>query len=420
MGVTFDYASAAGNIRPDRLATALNKALELQRNFLADSDAFPSHRGWVDPDTAAGPLAVIKEKAAEIRENAEVFVLVGVGGSNQAARAVIRAIPVPGAPEVLYAGNNLSPDYLARLLTRLGDRKVYVNVIAKNFATLEPGIHYRVLRRHLARVCGPKELAQRFILTGTPGEALDRIAKEKNHLFLPFPPTVGGRFSALTPVGLFPMAAAGLDLDRLLAGARDLMERLRNGDDIAARYAALRNLLFQDGFRAEMLAAFEPRLTDFGGWWLQLFGESEGKDGTGILPVRAAYSEDLHAIGQFVQHGSRMLMETFLSVEEAGAVQAVLPDPDTDDGFDYLNGKDFVDLNRAAEAGTLAAHDAGGVPCMRFTAGRIDEYHFGQLFQLFLVSCTVSALFLGVHPFEQDGVEEYKNRMFAMLGRPGF
>lgn len=419
MGVTFDSSLAARHVAPAQLAAAEDRARGLLADFLADGDSFRPYRGWVDPDAAAGPLAALKDKAAEIRETADCFVLVGVGGSNQAARAVIRAMPVAGAPQVLYAGNTLSPDYLARLLARLDGRKVYVNVIAKNFATLEPGAHYRVLRRHLAGTCGGRELAERFILTGTPGEALERIARDNGNLFLPFPSEVGGRFSAMTPVGLFPMAAAGQDIDALLAGARDMAAQLTGDGDMAARYAALRWLLFKKEFPVEMLASFEPRLADFGGWWLQLFGESEGKDGTGILPVRASYTEDLHAIGQFMQHGSRCLMETFLSVKDPGASLGILPDADCDDGFAYLDGKDFADINRAAEQGTALAHDAGGVPCMRFTMDRIDAYHFGQLFQFFMIACTVSARLLGVHPFDQDGVEEYKNRMFAALGRPG-
>lgn len=420
MGIAFESNSAARFVAAEALAAETDKAGKILRDFLADAGSFAPFRGWVDPDAAAGPLTALKEKAAEIRGNADLFILVGVGGSNQAARAVLRAVPPEGGPEVLYAGNNLSPDYLSRILARLDGKKVYVNVIAKNFATLEPGVHYRVLRRHLARSCGAKELAERFILTGTPGADLDRIAKANGNLFLDFPEPVGGRFSATSPVGLFPMAAAGLDIDALLAGARDMARDLAAGGGafaMAARYAALRHALFGKGFAAEMFASFEPRLADFGGWWLQLFGESEGKDGAGILPVRASYSEDLHAIGQFMQHGSRCLMETFLSVKDPGARLRVEPDASCDDGFGYLDGRDFADLNRAAEEGSLAAHDAGGVPCMRFTMDRIDEYHFGRLFQFFFAACAASALLLGVHPFLQDGVEEYKNRMFAALGK---
>ena len=383
-----------------------------------DPDADSNVRGWVHCDEAAVQLDAIKEKAAEIREHADTFVLVGVGGSNQAARSVIEALRRPKGPKIVYAGNTLSAAYLSDVLAELHDKSVYINVIAKNFETLEPGSHYRILRSLMESIYGAPEMAKRVTLTGTRGSLLEKIAKDNGHLFLEFPVTVGGRYSAFTPVGLLPLAAAGLDIDSFISGGRD-MERLLSAcgaENPAVRYAALRNLLYKKGFLVEVLAGFEPRLAYFNKWWWQLFGESEGKNGTGIFPSFAVYSEDLHSIGQYMQSGQRILMETFLSVEKPGASLVVEGDR-VEDRFDYLNGWDFTDINRAAETATLEAHSSGGVPCTKISVDRLDEYHFGQLFYFFMLSCAVSGKLLGVNPFDQDGVERYKKSMFKALGK---
>jgi len=376
-------------------------------------------KGWVYCAEAAIQVDAIEAKAAEIRKNADVFVLVGVGGSNQAARALIEALQVAGGPHIVYAGNTLSAAYLKRILDGLDGKSVYLNVIAKNFETLEPGSHYRVLRAYMEKRYSSQELAARVVLTGTRGTRLEEIARERGHLFLEFPVKVGGRYTAFTPVGLLPIAVAGLDVDEYIRGGED-MERLLSAtpaSNPALRYAALRNILFRKGFLIETLASFEPSLSYFNRWWWQLFGESEGKDGTGIFPSFAQYSEDLHSIGQYMQSGQRIIMETFLSVAEPGVSVVVPSDPAADDRFDYLDGKDFVDINHAAERATLEAHLAGGIPCTVISVDRLDEYHFGQLFYFFMVACAVSGKMLGVNPFDQEGVEHYKRSMFKALGK---
>lgn len=376
--------------------------------------------GWLHCREAAQQLELVREKAAEIRQNADVFVLVGVGGSNQAARAMIKALKMPGGPEILYAGNTLSAHALARVLDQLEGRSVYINVIAKNFETLEPGSHFRVLRSVLRRRYSPEEMARRVVLTGTKGSRLEEIARENGYTFLHFPRRVGGRYSAFTPVCLLPIAVAGLDIDAYVQGGEDMERQLaaqRGG--MAAEYAAARSALYRRGYQVEVLAAFEPQLFWAERWWMQLFGESEGKDKKGMLPTAMINSEDLHSMGQYLQDGLRFMMETFVIVDDPQASVTVQPDAAFGDGFDYLDGMDFANINRAAERATIQAHSAGGVPCVLLRMPRINERAFGQLFYFFMVSCALSGRLLGVDPFDQEGVEEYKRSMFAALGKPG-
>ncbi|MCI8601901.1 MAG: glucose-6-phosphate isomerase [Oscillospiraceae bacterium] len=395
------------------------QALKAQES-LWDLGAEADVKGWLDPMPQGAAYQAMMEKAKEIRENADAFVLVGVGGSNQAARAVIKALQRPGTPEVFYAGNTLSAPALRRVLTGLdGKKEIYINVIAKNFETLEPGSHFRVLREYLVRRYGREDIAKRVVLTGTFGSRLEEIAKENGFTFLEFPVPVGGRYSVLTPVGLFPMAVAGIDLPALLAGAERMKAMLlENTDNAAVCYAALRQHLYKGkGFDTEVLAAFEPQLDYFAKWWVQLFGESEGKGKQGIFPTAVSCSEDLHSLGQYMQDGRRSLTETFISVEEPDGSVVVSPDPGFGDRFDYLDGVDFVDINHAAETATVKAHYEGGVPCFRVVLPKLDEYYFGQLFYFFMVACAISGKTAGINPFDQEGVEAYKRTMFRMLGK---
>lgn len=418
MGLILESQGAESFVDSSALEAEFRRGGALLEELLAGGT--PSDRGslgWLRCDRAAGPLAGIEEKAAEVREEAEVFVLVGVGGSNQAARGAIEALGRGRGPRVVYAGNTLSARYLGALLEELEGKSVYLNVIAKNFQTLEPGSHFRVLRRYLEDRYGASGAARRVVVTGSRGSRLEELAGEKGYRFLDFPQDVGGRYSAFTPVALFPMAVAGLDLRAYLQGGGDQERAVSasGAENPALRYAALRNLLFRGGFLVEVLASFEPDLGYFGRWWWQLFGESEGKGGTGIYPSFAQYSEDLHSIGQYLQEGQRVLMETFLSVRDPGASFPFPGDPDSRDGFDYLEGMDFAAVNRVAEGATKAAHEAGGVPCSTVSVDRLDEYHFGQLYYFFMLACAVSGKLLGVNPFDQEGVEAYKRGMFAAL-----
>jgi len=390
------------------------------RSILHDPQTDAGVKGWLDGPVDGREVDDILSIAEEIRREADVFVLIGVGGSNQAARAILKALDDRlSGPEIIYAGNTLSAVEISRMLHRLEGKSVYIQVIAKNFETLEPGSHYRILRQALKSRYSGKELAKRTILTGTPGASLEAIARREGCRFLKFPSPVGGRYSAFTAVGLLPIAVAGLDIMAYLEG-RTIMARVLEGkeeDNPVLMYAALRNILFRKGYGVEMLASFEPDLFYFAKWWWQLFGESEGKDKTGILPAMAVYSEDLHSIGQYLQDGQRFMMETFLHVKNSGKSVVLLPDPDFRDGFDYLDNKDFSEINHIAEQATIKAHQDGGVPCLQIRVDRLDEQHLGQLFYFFMIACAVSGKLTGVNPFDQEGVEEYKKSMFSSLGR---
>ena len=408
------YADA-GLLEQERL-----RAKDIYRELAAvgEESADWGVTGWLHCDQAAMQRAQIAEKAKEIRENADVFVLVGVGGSNQAARAMIEALDTTG-PQILYAGNTLSAWELARTLQKLEGKSVYINVIAKNFETLEPGSHFRVLRRWMSERYTPEEMARRVVLTGTYGSRLEEIAKENGYLFLSFPERIGGRYSAFSPVSLLALAVAGLDVETFVAGGSAMeVELAAEQGGIAAEYAALRSALGQKDYAIEMLAAFEPRLFWAQSWWKQLFGESEGKDYKGLFPATMTNSEDLHSIGQYMQEGRRILIETFLMVDDPGAELRVKPDKAFGDRFDYLDGMDFANINRAAEKATIQAHDAGGVPCIQLRLPRLDEETYGRMYYFFMMACAISGKLLGVDPFDQNGVEEYKRSMFSALGKP--
>lgn len=379
--------------------------------------------GWFRTRTWAGDdtLERLTALGAEIRSKADVFVLIGVGGSNNAARSVIRALAPQGA-EVVYAGNSLSPHALGSLLERLEGRQVYLNCIAKNFETLEPGAAFRVLRLWMERRYGPQEAAWRILCTGTPGSPLEELCTRRGYAFLPFPTDIGGRYSALSNVGLLPMAAAGVDIFRLADGARRMEALLGKAppeENPALLYAAFRDYLSRRGCRVELLSSFEPRLRWFYKWWEQLFAESEGKDGKGIFPVTGEFSEELHSLGQFIQEGFPMLFETFLDIVEQGPGDSLVipPDRGTGDGFDYLEGMDLWDIGRTAFAATRRAHGEH-LPCAVLEIPRLEEESLGALFYFLQFACYLSCRLAGVNPFDQPGVEAYKRWMFQGLHKP--
>lgn len=373
--------------------------------------------GWLEVDKWAEKeqVADYVRLAAEVRKEADVFVLIGVGGSNNAARSVITALQDSG-PEILYAGNTLSATSLVQLLEQLEGKSVYVNCIAKNFETLEPGLAFRVLRQYLIKRYGADEAATRMIVTGSKGSHLEKLCQAQGYRFLEFPRDIGGRYTALTSVGLFPMAVAGIDIVALVAGANQMAHYLADcpvEKNPACQYATYRYVHYQAGYHVEQLVSFEPQFQVFYRWWIQLFGESEGKNGKGLLPTAASYSEDLHAIGQFVQEGSPILFETFLTVKSPCHHYIISPD-ELEDGFDYLDGLDLAWVNHAAFEATRLAHSSS-VPTCILEIDTLDAYHFGQLFYFFQLSCYLSGRLLGVHPFDQPGVEAYKELMFAAL-----
>lgn len=418
MGISLDLSKMNLFLDDNEWQIQKKKAGEICKALFAKEDT-ERVLGWRTLETSVVQMDAMKSKAEEIREHADIFVIVGVGGSNQAARAMIEALQDRKGPEVVYLGNTLSPYYISHVLKYMEGKSVYINVIAKNFETLEPGSHFRILRQWMEERYTQEEMTKRIILTGTYGSKLERLAQENDYLFLSFPEAVGGRYSAFTPVGLFPIMAAGLDANAFLKGVQTAIDDCRKEpqDNPAVAYGAVRNLLYKHGYDIEMLVSFEPQYIYLTKWWVQLFGESEGKEKKGIFPTAAIYSEELHSIGQYMQDGRRNLLETFISVKDPKTAVMIKPDQRCKDGFEYLDNMDFADINKIAEEATWEAHIKGGVPCIRFHIDKISEESFGELYYYFMVACAVSGTLMEVNPFDQEGVEEYKRSMFAALGK---
>lgn len=407
-----------GQLTKEELQLYMKEKEEILLRAQVGEDRYRESLGWLHVDEWAGEekLLELEKHARRVREHGDVLVVIGIGGSNQAARAVIEALS-KRQMTILYAGNNISSEYMKGILEQLEGKSVYINVIAKNYETLEPGISFRILRQYLKQRYGA-EYNSRVFATGTRGSSLHELCRLHGYTFLEFPTNIGGRYSGLCNVGLFPAAVSGVDIRAMVSGAETMERELRNApgeDNIAYQYAAIRYLLYQKGFRIEMLSSFEPRYQYFNSWWTQLFAESEGKDNKGLYPVTAKYSEDLHSVGQFVQEGTPILFETFLNIQNQGPVTPVEAD-EVDDGFDYLNGSSLDQISRLAFGATIKAHSER-FPCLRLNIEDISEYSFGQLFYFFEFACYLSGVMLGVNPFNQPGVENYKGYMFEALGK---
>ncbi|MBE3576742.1 MAG: glucose-6-phosphate isomerase [Limnochordales bacterium] len=416
----------------DRLDPFVRTAHDLLRQ---GTGAGADFRGWLELARRADrqELERILAAARRVREKATAFVVVGIGGSYLGARAAIEmllplhrnemALPKRNGPRIYFLGNHLSPAVTAEILALLEQEEVVVNVISKSGTTTEPALSFRLLREQLLRRYGREE-ARRRILVTTDREkgALRKLAAEEGYETFTIPDDVGGRYSVLTPVGLLPMAVAGIDVEAVLAGAAAAAEwwtRPGVGNNEAYQYAALRNILARKGRQIELLVNFDPHLHTFGEWWKQLFGESEGKDGKGLYPASADFTTDLHSLGQYIQEGARILIETVLHLENQGP-DLVIPAEATDiDGLEYLAGRTLGHVNEMAFRGTVEAHVAGGVPVIQLHLAERSAPVFGQLVFFFEVACAISGYLLGVNPFDQPGVEAYKRNMFRLLGKPG-
>ena len=417
--ISMELIDGSSWLSPEEIASGVEEYASYLEEVKYGEEKYEENLGWLDVEEWAGEkwITYYQELAADVRKNADAFVVIGIGGSNQAARAVVEAIGETGPVTIIWAGNSISADSIRSVLQELKGKSVYINVIAKNFETLEPGIGFRALRSFMKKEYG-EEYVKRVICTGSEGSHLEKLCKVNGFHFLPFPANIGGRFTALSPVGLFPMAVAGIDISAIAKGAQLMRQRLLKesaSESMALEYAVIRNLLYQKGFSMEMLSYFEPRYFRFAKWWMQLFGESEGKDNKGLYPLFGNFSEDLHSIGQFLQDGSNVIFETFLEVQDTGS-SYVLHNDNVDDLFDYLDGKDFDEINRAAFKATITAHSKK-FPCVKISVPAVDEETFGQLFYFFEFVCYLSAKILGVNPFDQPGVEAYKQYMFQALGK---
>lgn len=391
--------------------------------------------GWLHLPSSITPdhLADLKATAQVLRENCEVVVVAGIGGSYLGARAVIESLSnsfgwlkkEQDNPIIIYAGNNIGEDYLAELTDYLKDKKFGVINISKSGTTTETALAFRLLKKQCEEQRG-KDVARKVIVAITDakkGAARVTADKEGYKSFI-IPDNVGGRFSVLTPVGLLPIATAGYDIEQLVQGACDMEELTAIEkpftENPAAIYAATRNLLYANGKKIEILVNYQPKLHYMMEWWKQLYGESEGKDGKGIFPASVDFSTDLHSMGQWIQEGERTIFETVISVESPNKHMVVPSDEENLDGLNFLAGKRVDEVNKMAELGTQLAHVDGNVPNLRISVPTLNEYYIGQLIYFFEKACGISGYLLGVNPFNQPGVEAYKKNMFALLGKPGY
>lgn len=434
--LTFDYANTANLIRAHEVEMFKEQALAARKILLEGSGAGNDYIGWVDlPENYdKEEFARIKEAAGKIREDSDILFVIGIGGSYLGARAAIEFLShsfanvIPDGlrkgPQIFFLGNSISSTYLKQLIDVIGDKDFSINVISKSGTTTEPAIAFRIFKKLLIQRYGVKEAARRIYATTDKAKgALKTMAKEEGFETFVVPDNVGGRYSVLTAVGLLPIAVAGIDIDQMMAGAREMrklcIETPFEENDVL-KYVAVRNLLLRKGRGIEILCNYEPSLHYVSEWWKQLYGESEGKDGKGIFPAAVDLTTDLHSMGQFIQDGSKNHFETVLCVDESLETVVVEEEEADFDGLNYLAGKTMDFVNKSAMNGTVLAHVDGGVPNMMIHLADVSAETLGQLFYFFEFGCGVSGYVLGVNPFNQPGVESYKKNMFALLGKPGY
>lgn len=392
--------------------------------------------GWLNLPTKYDKkeFARIKKAAKKIKKESDILVVIGIGGSYLGARAVIEALTssfynmLPNEernfPQILYVGNNLSSDYMNELIEYIGDKDFSVNVISKSGTTTEPAIAFRIFREFLENKYGIEEARSRiYATTDREKGALKTLAEKEGYEQFVVPDNIGGRYSVLTAVGLLPIATCGIDIDKLMEGAKEAQEKYDDPDlkyNECYQYAVVRNILYKLYKNTEILVNYEPKMHYFTEWWKQLFGESEGKDQKGIFPAGVDFTTDLHSMGQYIQEGRRNLFETVIKIKKPKSDIAIQPDEDNLDGLNYLAGKTLDYVNKKAMEGTIQAHVSGDVPNIQITIEKLDEKNLGAMIYFFEKACAVSGMILGVNPFNQPGVEEYKKNMFKLLEKPGY
>lgn len=433
--IKFDYSKALNFVEEKEilnLQDAINEHYEAIYNKTGRGNDF---LGWVNLPSSVEEklLSKLEHTAKLLREKADVCVVVGIGGSYLGARAVIEALSPQfnllkkkeGNPIVLFAGFNISEDYHYELLQVLDEKDYTMIVISKSGTTTEPAIAFRLLRRHMEEKYGVEEAQKRIVaITDKEKGALKQLADEEGYETFVVPDDVGGRFSVLTPVGLLPVAVAGIDIRQLLSGAKYMEETVAKDYSIknnpVSAYAAVRNVLYGKDKHVEILVNYMPRLHYLTEWWKQLYGESEGKEGKGIFPAGVDFTADLHSMGQYLQQGMRIMFETVISVEKPKAELRVPEDDANLDNLNYLAGRRIHEVNEKAEVATMLAHVDGGVPNLTVKVPAVKAEYIGELIYFFEMACALSGYILGVNPFDQPGVEDYKKNMFALLGKPGF
>ena len=413
----------------------VQKALAAFDTLVAGNGAGNDFLGWkhLPSETPESLIAACEAVRDDWKaRGVDLVVAIGIGGSYLGAKCAIEALShnfakqlrKKDAAEVVFAGNNLSEEYLAELMDLLQERNAACIVISKSGTTTEPAVAFRIVKQYLEETYGKAEAAARIVaITDEHKGALKTLSTQEGYRTFIVPDNVGGRFSVLTPVGILPIVVAGFDIRAILAGALEAEKALavKAEDNPAIVYAAMRNLLYSEcGKKVEILVNYNPKLTYLAEWWKQLYGESEGKDGLGIFPASVNNTADLHSMGQFIQEGDRVMFETVLHVENATREVVIGSDPQNLDCLNYLSGKHVEFCNHNAELGTRLAHIDGGVPQLEISVDKVDAFNLGSLFYFFEFACGVSAYTLGVNPFNQPGVEAYKKNMFALLEKPGF
>ncbi|MCQ2299260.1 MAG: glucose-6-phosphate isomerase [Bacteroidales bacterium] len=430
--IRFDIEHIQKFVTKKEMEQQTKAALKARETLLSGQGKGNDFLGWVDlpAKTSAKMMKNLREDVDRLASISQYVVVVGIGGSYLGARAVIDALEYKylnntGFPQVLYAGHTLDEDYYAWLLNKINTADYSVVVISKSGTTTEPAVAFRMLKRHLEKKYGKSGAAQRIVaITDKSRGALKTIADQEGYPAYVIPDNVGGRFSVLTPVGLLPIALAGYDISALLRGARNMRKICIEANTIQANpallYAVVRNALYNKGKKVEMMVNFTPVLRTFSEWWKQLYGESEGKEGKGLLPHSLSFTTDLHSMGQYVQEGERLMFETVMSVKKSNYRASIPNDKQNLDGLNYLLDKNLTEINHCAEQGTVLAHEKGGVPVLRLELPKVNEEILGQMIYMFEFACGVSGYMLDVNPFDQPGVEAYKKNMFALLGKPGY
>jgi len=433
--IRFDYRSAEGFVSQHEIEFMkpfVENAHELLHRKSGPGNDF---LGWLDlpVNYDKDEFARIKDAAQRIRDNSDVLVVIGIGGSYLGARAAIEALAhsfhnlLPkekrNAPQIFFAGHQISSTYLAELMELLEEKDVSVNVISKSGTTTEPAIAFRIMKDYMEKRYGKEGARKRIYATTDKSRgALKTLADSEGYETFVIPDDVGGRFSVLTAVGLLPIAAAGIDIDRMMEGAKTGHEEYRKPyeENPSYLYAACRNILYRKMRTTEIMVNYEPSLHYVTEWWKQLFGESEGKDGKGIFPAGVDFTTDLHSMGQYIQDGLRNIFETVLYVEKPRREIFIGEDEKDLDKLNYISGKSLGYVNKKAMEGTILAHHDGGVPSLVVSIPEMTSYYFGQMVYFFEKACGISGYLLGVNPFDQPGVEAYKKNMFALLGKPGY
>ncbi len=419
-------------VTPEMLAGIQPQITAAADTLRKGTGAGSGFRGWIDlpANYDRAEFSRIKAAADRIRKSCDIFIAIGIGGSYLGARAAVEFVKSPlynslkkETPDVYFAGNSINSAYLNELLSLCEGKDVCINVISKSGTTTEPAVAFRVFRAWLEKKYGEEEAVKRiFVTTDKSKGKLKELADEKGYETFVVPDDIGGRYSVLTAVGLLPIAVAGIDIDSMMKGAFDARASYTDTDiskNDCYKYAAIRNILYREGKTSEILVSYDPALTMFNEWWKQLYGESEGKDGKGLFPASVVFSTDLHSLGQYIQQGLRNIFETVIDIRNDVSPFAIPEDPANIDGLNFISGKTMHEVNHNAFLATVLSHTDGGVPNIVLEIEGRSAYDFGYLVYFFELACAVSGYTLGVNPFDQPGVEGYKNNMYALLGKPG-